>query len=64
MIASGLDVRVVQRCLRHASANTTPDTSGHMFPDREESARAAVTEVPAARADSLRTGPRSAAGSR
>lgn len=55
LIASGLDVKVVQRCLRHGSAKTTLDTYGHMFPDKEESARAAVTEVLAARADSLRT---------
>lgn len=61
LIASGLDVKVVQRCLRHASAKTTLDTYGHMFPDKEESARAAVTEVLAARADSLRTEPGSAA---
>lgn len=63
LIASGLDVKVVQRCLRHASAKTTLDTYGHMFPDKEESARAAVTEVLAARADSLRTKPSSAAES-
>ncbi|GAA1363069.1 site-specific integrase [Arthrobacter rhombi] len=63
LIASGLDVKVVQRCLRHSSAKTTLDTYGHMFPDKEESARAAVTEVLAARADSVRTKPDSAAGS-
>lgn len=45
LIASGLDVKVVQRCLRHASAKTTLDTYGHMFPDKEEAARAAVTQV-------------------
>lgn len=55
LIASGLDVKVVQRCLRHSSAKTTLDTYGHMFPDKEESARAAITEVLAARADSVRT---------
>lgn len=63
LIASGLDVKVVQRCLRHASAKTTLDTYGHMFPDKEESARAAVTEVLAARADSVRTKARLAADS-
>ncbi|MEQ4568003.1 tyrosine-type recombinase/integrase [Paenarthrobacter sp. CAP02] len=63
LIASGLDVKVVQRCLRHASAKTTLDTYGHMFPDKEESARAAITEVLTARADSLRTKPRLAADS-
>jgi integrase len=31
-IASGLDVKVVQTRLRHASAMTTPNTYGHMWP--------------------------------
>lgn len=56
LISEGLDVKVVQRCMRHASAKTTLDVYGHMFPDKEESARAAITKVFAARADSLRTG--------
>jgi integrase len=41
LIASGLDVKVVQHRLRHASAKTTLDTYGHMWPDSDESARAA-----------------------
>jgi integrase len=55
LIGSGLDVKVVQHRLRHGSAKTTLDTCGHMWPDSDESARAAVGVVLAARADSLRT---------
>ncbi|WP_434619301.1 tyrosine-type recombinase/integrase [Arthrobacter sp. A5] len=55
LIASGLDVKVVQNRLRHASAKTTLDTYSHMWPDKDESARAAVASVLAARADSVRT---------
>jgi integrase len=54
LIASGLDVKVVQARLRHASAKTTL-TYGHLWPDADESARAAVGAVLAARADSVRT---------
>ena len=60
LIASGTDVKTVQARLRHASAKTTLDTCGHMWPDRDESTRAAVDAVLQDRADSLRT----AAGSR
>lgn len=45
LIASGLDVKVVQTRLRHSSAKTTLDTYGHMWPDKDESARAAVAAV-------------------
>lgn len=59
LIAEGLDVKTVQRCLRHASGKVTLDTYGHMWPDKDESARAAVASILAdrngARADSLRT---------
>ena len=59
LIAAGLDVKVVQTRLRHASAVTTLNTYGHMFPDKDESARAAVSAALAVRptqaADSLRT---------
>lgn len=59
LIASGLDVKVVQTRLRHSSAKTTLDTYGHMWPETEESARAAVAAVFADRAkalaDSVRT---------
>jgi integrase len=55
VIAAGLDVKVVQTRLRHASVVTTLNTYGHMFPDKDESARAAVSAAIAARADSVRT---------
>jgi integrase len=48
--ASGADVKVVQARLRHASAKTTLDTYGHLWPDSDESTRAAVDAVLAARA--------------
>jgi integrase len=60
LIASGADVRIVQARLRHASAKTTLDTYGHLWPDRDESTRDAVDAVLAMKfqdpADSLRTG--------
>ncbi len=55
LIASGCDVTVVQARLRHASATTTLNAYAHLWPDAEESTRAAVAVVLAARADSLRT---------
>ncbi|MDP9437059.1 MAG: site-specific integrase [Actinomycetota bacterium] len=55
LIASGADVKVVQARLRHASATTTLNTYAHLWPDSDESTRAAVGAVLAARADSLRT---------
>lgn len=55
LIAAGLDVKVVQARLRHTSAKTTLDVYGHLWPDRDESARAAIEAVFSARADSLRT---------
>lgn len=36
LIASGADVKVVQARMRHASAKTTLDTYGHMWPDSDE----------------------------
>ena len=53
--AAGLDVKVVQHRLRHGSAKATLDTYGHLWPDSEESARAAVGAVLAARGDWLGT---------
>ncbi|MFP3579445.1 site-specific integrase [Arthrobacter sp. SIMBA_036] len=53
LISKGLDVKVVQKCLRHSSAKTTLDTYGHMWPDKEESARAAVADVFKARQGSI-----------
>ena len=45
LIASGADVKTVQARLRHASAKTTLDVYGHIWPDRDESTRAAVAAV-------------------
>lgn len=50
LIASGLDVKVVQTRLRHASAMTTLNCYGHLWPDADESSRAAVAAVLAVRA--------------
>ena len=50
LIASGADVKVVQKRMRHASAMTTLNTYGHMWPDADETTRAAVADVLAARA--------------
>ncbi|UYM05457.1 tyrosine-type recombinase/integrase [Solicola gregarius] len=59
LIASGADVKVVQARMRHASAKTTLDTYAHLWPDSDDSTRAAVDGVLAARtsipADNLRT---------
>jgi integrase len=49
LISSGLDVKVVQAHLRHASAKTTLDTYGHLWPDSDETTRAAISGVITAR---------------
>ena len=54
LIASGADVKTVQERLRHASAKTTLDTYGHIWPDRDESTRAAVDAVITARPEQRR----------
>jgi hypothetical protein len=40
--------------MRHATARTTLDVYGHMWPDADESTRSAVGAVIAERMDSLR----------
>ena len=45
LIASGADIKTVQARMRHASATTTLDTYGHLWPDADESTRAAVGAV-------------------
>ena len=50
LIAWGADVKTVQARLRHASGKTTLDTHGHIWPGRDESARAAIEAVITARA--------------
>jgi integrase len=54
LIASGADVKTVQARLRHASAKTTLDTYGHLWPDRDESTRAAIEAVLTARTEQVR----------
>jgi Phage integrase family len=39
LIASGADIKTVQARMRHASARTTLDTYGHLWPDADESTR-------------------------
>jgi integrase len=51
LIASGTDIWTVQARLRHASTKTTLDTYGHIWPDRDESTRAAIEAVITARAE-------------
>ena len=53
LIASGADVKIVQARLRHASAKTTLDTYGHLWPDSDDSTRAAIDAVMTARAEAL-----------
>lgn len=55
LIAAGHNVKVVQARLRHASATTTLDTCGHLFPDEDEATRTTVEAVLVARADCMRT---------
>ena len=62
LIASGADVKVVQARLRHASAKTTLDTYAHLWPDADESTRAAIDVVMAARAVALADYLRTACG--
>lgn len=52
LIASGADIKTVQARLRHASARTTLDTYGHLWPDADESTRTAIGVVIAERMDS------------
>jgi integrase len=45
LIASGADIKTVQARMRHATARTTLDTYGHLWPDADESTRSAVAKV-------------------
>ncbi len=45
LIASGADVKAVQARVRHASAKTTLDTYGHLWPDSDRATKAAVAAV-------------------
>jgi len=52
LIADGLDVKTVQARLRHASAKTTLDVYGHLWPDKDEATRATVAAAIRARSES------------
>jgi integrase len=49
LIASGADIKTVQARMRHATARTTLDAYGHLWPDADESTRTAVGKVIAER---------------
>lgn len=53
LIASGADIKTVQARMRHATARTTLDIYGHLWPDADESTRSAVGAVIAERMDSF-----------
>ena len=48
-------VKVVQARLRHASAKTKLDSCGHLWPDKDDSTRAAIDVAMTAREDKTRT---------
>jgi integrase len=52
LIASGANIKVVQARMRHASATTTLDIYGHLWPDTDESTRQAIAGVITERMDS------------
>lgn len=51
LIASGADVKKVQARMRHASAKTTLDVYGHLWPDADEQTNAALEAVFATRTE-------------
>jgi integrase len=55
LIRHGESVKVVQARLGHSSAQETLDTYSHLWPDSEDTTRAAIDAVLGASADDLRT---------
>jgi integrase len=55
LISEKEDVKTVQARMRHASATTTLNVYGHLWPDADESTRSAVGSVIAERMDSSET---------
>ncbi|ADG97290.1 integrase family protein [Segniliparus rotundus DSM 44985] len=51
LIASGADIKTVQARVRHASAKTTLDVYGHLWPDADESSRTAMSAILSERID-------------
>ena len=45
LIASGADIKTVQARLRHATASTTRDIYGHLWPDADESTQTVIGAV-------------------
>lgn len=54
LINAGCSVKVVQQQMRHGSAATTLNVYGHLMPDADETARAAIAEAMATRAGNMR----------
>jgi integrase len=46
LIRSGESVKVIQSRLGHASAKTTLDVYGHLFPDEQDRTRSAIDDGP------------------
>jgi integrase len=57
LIASGADIKTVQARMRHATARTTLDVYGHLWPDADESTRSAIGAVIAERMDPQKFSP-------
>ncbi|MFI2473473.1 tyrosine-type recombinase/integrase [Nocardia xishanensis] len=53
LIANGANIKVVQARMRHATAKTTLDVYGHLWPDTDESTRLVIASVITERVDSL-----------
>ncbi|WP_406237726.1 tyrosine-type recombinase/integrase [Nocardia sp. NBC_01009] len=53
LIANGANIKVVQARMRHATAKTTLDTYGHLWPDTDESTRRVIASVITERVDSM-----------
>jgi integrase len=51
-VRSGADIKTVQARMRHASATTTLDIYGHLWPDADESTRTAIGKVIKGRVES------------
>jgi integrase len=56
LISAGCSVKAVQRALGHASASTTLDIYGHLWPGDEDRIREAVDALAQTAEDTLRTG--------
>lgn len=55
LISNGANIKVVQARMRHATAKTTLDVYGHLWPDTDESTRQVIAGVITERMDSSST---------